>query len=273
MLFSIFSLCAHRYSQHMRASHTIKILMSNLGYARGINGCLVDHIRYAHRHVFCSQVVQQQVLDQLAAIMAEEAPDICCFVEIDNGSFDTARFNQLEHLLSDDYPHYDVENKYGAGSILRTLAFTRGKSNAFIARKRYPFERVYFTHGTKRLIYKINIAENLTLFFAHFSLKAAVRKKQLEQTRALMHDTKGEVIFMGDFNVLSGLSELDGLIEEKKLVLMNNPDAPTFTFHTRKLVLDLCLCTPAIAAKTAIRIIPQPFSDHAAVVAEVTLGD
>lgn len=253
----------------MQAMHPTKILMSNLGYARGINGCLAHHVRYAHRHVFCNQVVQQQALDQLAAIMQEEEPDICCFVEIDNGSFDTARFNQLEHLLTDDYPAYDVENKYGQGSILRTLAFTRGKSNAFIARKRYPHEKIYFTHGTKRLIYKIHITSGLTLFFAHFSLKQKVRQKQLEQTRDLMHNTEGEVIFMGDFNILNGIGELDPLLQDEGLVLLNSPDMPTFTFHRRKLMLDLCLCTPEIAARTKLRIIPQPYSDHAALVAEV----
>lgn len=257
------------YTESMRATHPTKILLSNLGYARGINGCLAHHVRYAHRHVFCNHVVQGQALDQLAAIMQEEAPDICCFVEIDSGSFDTAHYDQLAHLLTDDYPQYDVENKYAQGSILRTLAFTRGKSNAFIARKRYPFEKIYFTHGTKRLIYKILITEELTLYFAHFSLKRTVRNRQLEQTRALMHDTEGEVIFMGDFNILSGFAELEPLIHDKGLVLLNQPDAPTFTFHRRRLVLDLCLCTPGIAERTRLRIIPQPYSDHAALIAEV----
>lgn len=249
-----------------------KILLSNLGYARGINGCLIHHMRYAHRHVMCSELVQRQSLDQLAAIMEYESPDICCFVEIDSGSFDTRRFNQLAHLLTDDYPYYDVENKYGQGSILRTLAFTRGKSNAFISRKAHPYEKIYFTHGTKRLIYKISIRDELTLFFAHFSLKKAVRQQQLLQTRDLMHDTQGEVIFMGDFNVLTGLDELKPLTHDEGLVLLNQPDAPTFTFHKRKLVLDLCLCTPAIAQHTSLRIIPQPYSDHAALLAEVQHG-
>jgi endonuclease/exonuclease/phosphatase family metal-dependent hydrolase len=246
--------------------------MSNLGYARGINGCLTHHIRYAHRNLFCSQLVQAKALDQLAAIMHQEAPDLCCFVEIDKGSFDTMSYNQLDHLLTDDYPFYDVDSKYGEGSILRTLAFTRGKSNAFISRHALAFEKIQFSHGTKRLIYKIQIQPDLTLFFAHFSLKKQVRALQLAQTRDLMHNTKGEVIFMGDFNVLTGLDELHPLTHDEGLVLLNKPDAPTFTFHMRKLVLDLCLCTPDIAKRTSLRIIPQPYSDHAALCAEVQYG-
>ncbi|MCH2546298.1 MAG: endonuclease/exonuclease/phosphatase family protein [Alphaproteobacteria bacterium] len=250
----------------------LKILMSNLGYARGINGCLAHHVRYAHRHVYCSQLVQTQALDQLAEIMREEIPDICCFVEIDNGSFDTSRFNQFEHILNDEYPHYDIENKYGHNSILRNLAFTRGKSNAFISRDELAYEKIHFTYGTKKLIYKITLEENLTLFFAHFSLKKPVRKLQLEQTRDLMHETPGEVIFMGDFNVLTGLDELHPLTHDEGLILMNKHDAPTFTFHKRQLVLDLCLCTPEIAKRTQLRVIPQPYSDHAALFAEVQRG-
>lgn len=246
--------------------------MSNLGYARGIDGGLADHVRFAHRHFYCSQKVQSHALDQVIEIMRVEQPDICCFVEIDKGSFDTSRYNQFEHLLNEDYPCFDVENKYGQASILRKLPFTRGKSNAFIARNELPFERILFTHGTKRLIYKIQLEENLTLFFAHFSLKKLVRKRQLEQTRDLMHDTPGEVIFMGDFNVLTGLDELTPLTHDEGLVLMNKEDTPTFTFHQRKLVLDLCLCTPAIAKRTTLRIIPQPYSDHAALFAEVQRG-
>lgn len=250
---------------------SFKIFMSNLGYARGINGCLVHHLRYAHRHFYCSEIVQRQTLDQLAAVLLAERPDLCCLVEIDKGSFDTLHFNQLDHLLSDEYPCYDVENKYGEGSVLRTLAFTKGKSNAFLSRHALPYEKIYFTHGTKRLVYKIVLEEGLTLFFAHFSLNRQVRKRQLEQTRDLMHHTPGEVMFMGDFNVLSGIEELDPLLEEG-LVLLNDRGTPTFTFHKRSLVLDLCLCTPEVAKRTVLRVIPQPYSDHAALLAEIQHG-
>lgn len=249
----------------MSALHRTKIFMGNLGYARGINGCLAHHLRYAHRHVYCPPQVQRHVLGQVAALIASETPDICCFVEIDK----TARFNQLEALINDDYPHFDIENKYGQYSPLRRMAFTKGKSNAFVAQQAYAFEKIYFNRGTKRLIYKITLAENLTLFFAHFSLNRTVRRAQLEQTRQLMHETAGEVIFMGDFNVLSGLDELHPLVQDEGLVLLNKPDLPTFTFHQRRLVLDLCLCTPALAARTELRVVPQPYSDHAALIAEI----
>lgn len=257
----------------MEQEKRTRIFLSNLGYARGINGCLMHHVRYLHRHIYCNALVQQQALNQLRAVMVTETPDICCFVELDKGSFDTANFDQMEHLLSDDYPYYDIENKYAHKSFLRTLAFTRGKSNAFMAKYPYSFEKVYFPHGTKRLIYKVYLSDSLTLFFSHFSLKYATRIKQLHFVGELIAQEitqRREVIFMGDFNILTGLKELAPLMEGDGMKLVNREDEPTFTFHKRRLLLDLCLATPRIRDRISLRIIPQPYSDHAALLAEVT---
>ena len=53
---------------------------------------------------------------------------------------------------------------------------------------------------------------------------------------------------------------------DNQIVLLNKEDVPTFTFHQRQLVLDLCLCTPGIAERADLRVVPQPYSDHAALV-------
>lgn len=259
----------------MEQHKTSRIFLSNLGYARGINGCLIHHMRYLHRHIYCNAVVQQQALNQLRDVIVQETPDICCLVEVDKGSFDTANFDQMEHLLSDEYPYYDIENKYSHASFLRTLAFTRGKSNAFMAKHPYSHEKVFFPYGTKRLIYKIHLSEHLVLFFSHFSLKYATRIKQLNFVGELIAQEiihGREVIFMGDFNILTGLRELSPITEGDGLKLVNREDEPTFTFHRRKLLLDLCLATPGIHPHIDLRVIPQPYSDHAALLAEVTHG-
>lgn len=237
--------------------------MSNLGYARGIDGTLMQHLRYAHRHVYCSRTVQEQTLRQLRELVMREDPDVCCFVEIDQGSFDSANFNQLEMLLTEKYAFSDIENKYGQQSPLRRFPMTRGKSNAFIARQRLHYEKIYFTHGRKRLIYKLTLAPQLTLFFAHFSLKKTVREEQLRQVGRIVADTPGDIIFMGDFNILTGIRELKPLLDDG-LVLLNREDSPTFRFHRRQSVLDLCLCSSGIARQAELTIVPQPYSDHAA---------
>lgn len=243
---------------------TTKVLMGNLGYLRGINGELLHHMRYAYRHLYCPPSVQEACIRQVVNIMEQEQPDICCFVEIDKGSADVRNFNQLEALVSTNYPFFDIENKYGPLSRLRHLPLTRGKSNGFVAKRELPYEKIFFTHGTKRLIYKISVEPHVTLFFAHFSLKKAVRYHQLLQVRQILAQTPGEIIVLGDFNIHSGFGELAPLMHENHLMLMNQEDVPTFRFHTRRLPLDLCICSRGIAERSELKIIPQPYSDHEA---------
>lgn len=242
------------------------ILMSNLGYLRGLNGCLQHHVRYAYRHVYCPRNVQESCLKQVIELMEKEQPDLCCFVEIDKGSADMASFNQLEALVSEQYPFFDIENKYGPLSRLRSLPLTRGKSNGFLSRRKLPYEKIFFTHGTKRLVYKIYLEPTVTLFFAHFSLKKKIRSAQLLQIREMIKETPGEIILLGDFNIHSGFSELVPLLHENNLILLNREEMPTFRFHTYRLPLDLCICSHGIAKRAELKIIPQPYSDHEALV-------
>ncbi len=242
------------------------ILMSNLGYLRGINGCLAHHFRYAYRHIYCSRGVQEACLRQVTRLIEQEWPDLCCFVEIDKGSSDLDNFNQMEALVSQYYRFFDIENKYGPLSRLRSLPLTRGKSNGFLARREFSYEKIYFTHGTKRLIYKITLEPGVTLFFAHFSLKKIVRTQQLQQVRELLRDTPGEIILMGDFNIHSGFQELAPLMHENNLILLNREEDPTFRFHKIQLPLDLCICSHGIARRAHLKIVPQPYSDHEALV-------
>lgn len=246
------------------------IFMGNLGYLRGINGSLAHHVRYSYRHFYCSRAVQEAALQQLAETIRHQNPNICCFVEIDQGAGHARAFNQLERLASEQYAFFDIENKYGPSSRLRSLALTRGKSNGFLARQKIHYEKIYFTHGTKKLIYKLAITHGITLFFAHFSLKKATRMQQLAQIRNLMQETHGEVILLGDFNILGGFDELLPLLHNSNYVLLNERDTPTFRFHTLRLPLDLCICTKTIAQQAHLTIIPQSYSDHDALVVTIS---
>lgn len=247
------------------------ILMSNMGYARGIDGGLAQHLRFAHRHIYCPPQVQQQSLAQFRALIELEDPDLCCLMEIDQGSLTSGRYNQLDSLLCEHYSFFDIESKYGENSKLRSFFLTQGKSNAFMAKRNYDFQKIYFTHGTKRLIYKIQLEPDITLYFAHFSLSYATRRKQLEEVARIVHATPGQVIVMGDFNILNGLHELEPVLEAKNLHLLNRDTEPTFTLHQRRLVLDICLCSPALVEYADLRIIPQPYSDHDALLLKLSL--
>lgn len=248
----------------------MRILFSNLGYATGINGSLRQHVGKAFRHAFQTTAMQHAILAKFRAIMEQENPDLCCLVELDQGSMHTAYFNQITALISAHYPVFDIADKYGHGSHTSKLLFHRGKSNGFLAKTPQTFERLYFEHGTKRLIYKITLAANLTLFFAHFSLKRQVRAKQFLEMRRIAQATLGEVIVFGDFNTLTGLGELTPLLEGGFLQLLNSPDKPTFRFHRWQHTLDLCLCSPGLASLCQLTVIDQHFSDHEALLLEIT---
>ena len=244
------------------------ILMGNLGYLRGIDGSLKSHMRYAHRHIYSSRQAQQECVQQVIDLISRERPDICCFVEIDKGNSERS-FNQLEALASKEYAFYDIENKYGTLSPLRTLPLMRGKSNGFLSRCALSYEKVYFTDGTKRLIYKLVVAPHITLFFAHFSLKKKVREKQLLQMRLLLKETPGEVILLGDFNISGGFGELTPLLQDNNLVVLNSADVPTFRFHKYQMPLDICICSQNLARNAQLKVAPQPYSDHEALILTV----
>lgn len=246
-----------------------KILFSNIGYAKGIDGSLEQHIRLFSRHFYTTLSVQQQVLAQLKEILIQEDPDICCFVEVDKGSFHSARYNQLNALIDERYPYHDITGKYGEESWLSRALFHVGKSNAFLSKSKIPFQKKYFENGTKRLIYNLELPDNIDLYFAHFSLDWKVRRKQMKEINALITASSKYVIIMADFNIFQGFSELFPLLEGTDLEVLSKEDEPTFTFHKRKLTLDLCICSKALRERASLRIINQPFSDHAALVLEI----
>jgi len=247
------------------------ILMSNLGHLLGISGSLAHHVLFAHRHFYCSAAVQENVWRQLTEIIGREHPDLCCFVEIEKAAFHEANFCMLEDIAGESYPFFDVENKYLHTSRLRSFPLTCGKSNAFLAKHNFPYEKLHFSHGTKRLIYKICLTPEVTLFFAHFSLSRKVRARQLLEARQLMLAAPGEAIFLGDFNILDGFQELAPLLGDGELVLLNQKEHPTFTFHVFTKVLDICVCTRNIAERSRLRVIPQAYSDHAALLLDVDI--
>lgn len=248
---------------------THKILFSNIGYAKGIDGTLWQHLSRAGRYLYCRVPTQTLVLGQLKAIIDLEQPDLCCFVEIDSGSLHSAYLNQLKALMDDDYSFFDIANKYGEGNWRQYMPLSKGRSNAFLSKKQLPFDRLYFKHGTKRLMYRVEIVEGIHVFFAHFSLDRGVRVRQLEDVRGLMEACPGESILLADFNIMYGFRELDPLLKNDQFVLLSKEDRHTFTFHNHKLALDLCVCSYSLADRLSVKVIDQPFSDHEALLVEI----
>jgi len=248
----------------------MKILFSNLGYARGISGSLAHHLALAGRNLFTLPAAQRKVLAQFRAIIEQERPELCCLVEIDSGSLHSGFLNQIQALMCGNYCFSDITSKYEESSLLARLPLHWGKSNGFLARQEFPFQRRYLKHGAKRLVYQIALP-GITLFFAHFSLHQVTRKLQFTEMRQLVQEVGGEVIILADFNIMTGFDELRPLQQgEGGLQLLNRDNEPTFRFHRQERVLDLCLCSPALVPRTRLEIIQQPFSDHAALLLELS---
>jgi endonuclease/exonuclease/phosphatase family metal-dependent hydrolase len=239
-----------------------KIFFSNIGYARGIDGSLPEIIRRFRRLIYCYTHEQIDLLNQLKNIIACHNPDLCCLVEIDSEGMMMAKLNQLYEIVDENYPHYDIANKYGEETMAHKLPFLKGKSNAFMARSAYPFERLYFKCGMKRLIYKVDMSDNVAVIFTHFALSYKKRQMQLHEMADYIAKQNKQVILLADFNVLRGFQELKTFLAKTGLVLLNNEDEHTFLFHKNSLALDLCLCSPALEKAINLQIIDQPFSDH-----------
>jgi endonuclease/exonuclease/phosphatase family metal-dependent hydrolase len=246
-----------------------KVLFTNLGYARGIGGSLREHARYAYRYIWCPRGTQRDAIAGLKRLIRREDPEVCCLVEIDRGSVNSAFFNQMDHLVDGTWRYHDIENKYGETSPLRHLPVTSGKCNGFVAKRSLPFRKIYFTGGTKRLVYKIDLDEGLTLFFAHFSLRREVREGQFRELRELFERTAGEVAIMGDFNIFRGRGELAPLLDGGGLEVVSGLDDDTFRIDGRRFAVDLCVCSTELARRAEVRVLEQSYSDHAAIVLEV----
>lgn len=247
----------------------MKILFSNLGYARGIDGSLWHHVSKIGLHFYCPVPPQQLVLTQLKTIMNTEQPDLCCFVEIDKGALHSSYFNQMEALRDDDYCHHDISNKYGEKYILSRLPFHTSKSNGFLSKINFPYEKLYFKAGRKRLIYRLSLPQDTALYFAHFSLKSKVRIQQFEELKKHIQDDGRKAIVLADFNIFQGFSEIEPLLSSTNMKLLNRDNEPTFKFHRKTHILDLCLCSQELVDRIDLKIIPQPYSDHAALFLEL----
>lgn len=246
-----------------------KILFSNIGYAKGIDGSLAQHLRNLHRHVHCPLSVQQQVMMQIKSIISQKQPDLCCFVEIEH-HMDGQRYSQLTTLVDDDYRFFDVADKYGENSWLSRVPWHRGRCNAFLSKSEVAFQRRYFSLGSKRLIYEVQGPDNTVILFAHFSLQKAVRAEQFRELRRLIVRSERDVIILADFNIMYGFDELAPLLRDTGLHVASREDQPTFTFARMRKVLDLCICSDSLKDRLSLEVIAQPYSDHAALL--VTLA-
>ncbi len=239
----------------------VRIVYANLGYLREIDGSFGHHIRRAHHHLFTPRKAQMRSLALVKQALERLKPDLSCFVEIDQGSLTNGFFDQFPVLREDHHLTGTIDNKYSATRRYRRLSISRGKSNAFLANRTVDFARRYLDHGKKRLVYDIDI-DGIRVLVVHCALMRRTRAMQYAQIAEWIAERDVPSIVVGDFNAMSGESELAPLLHDGRLIHANRLLGPTFRFGPWRASLDTCLVSAELEADCRIEILDQPFSDH-----------
>jgi endonuclease/exonuclease/phosphatase family metal-dependent hydrolase len=248
----------------------LRILCTNLGYGRNIDGSFGQHVAGAWRHFYAPLSCQRDSLAFVREQIEKQAPHLSCFLEIDQGSLNNRFLDQLATLRSPDFHTFSATNKYGLVKPAGKLSISKGKSNAFMSSLPVTHRTHFFRHGTKKLVYEITVHDRLTVFLVHCSLRPWIRQKQFEELRYWAEKCPGKVLLIGDFNNFQGEKELLPLTGSG-FQLLNDTNIPTFRFGQYETCVDLCLISPGLAGKARLEVINQPSSDHQMLLVDIDI--
>lgn len=239
---------------------TLRILLYNVGYCTELDGTMRDYVTKFYRYLYTPRPVVNRAKHSLATLIHDHKPDVCCLAEI---------HHNVEAIPSfQTFASADVSNKYGPG-LLRRLPFFRKNCNGVFTQRPYSCKKHWFRNGAKKLIYEVDLGHDVTLLFAHFSLKASTRKKQYEELKKWVKKCK-KVILCGDFNTFRHEDDLLKFASECGLV-MHETDSGTFPRHRPKKAVDLFLCSPNIKLKDIQVLRHAEASDHLPVLLEMRI--
>ena len=247
----------------MADTHTAKILLFNVGYCTELQGRLREYYLHFLRYLYTPRRIVEDAFSVLGHLMQVENPDFCCFLEVHPDR------RLISHLQQ--YLFHDFENKYGLRSILRHLPFFRRNCSSIFAHRPVTFQKHFLRYGTKKLLYEIELRNDLSVMITHFSLSRSTRRKQFTELEQLIRSRK-RVILCGDFNVFDGEEELRHLLSICNLRIANGTHDFTFpSFHPSK-ALDLFLCSHDVNV-LGVRVLKSIHaSDHLPVILEVDLA-
>ncbi len=248
---------------------SFKILLYNLEYGRGHTGSWRNYIIHWFRFLRKPRKKEDIILQKVHEMIAQEDPDLCCFIEIDKESPFHKNGNQLNRLADEKRKEYHFSKKYSKKGILQHLPYFRAHGNGFLAKKKHPFKEHYFKHGRKKHFYEIKINKDITLFMAHFPLRKKTRRQDFEELKKLI-EKKKKVIICGDFNIFKGFKELDPLVKRTGLYIVNKLSDKTYPAYNPKKAFDLFICSDTIKVKN-LRVLHPHLSDHAPVILEIDI--
>lgn len=257
----------------------MKILSCNLGYLLGYEESIGGYIPNGFGAVLGDEATENRSTHRFIDMIEAEQPDVVPLIEIDRGSLRTITDGQLTHLTSALRArglayHGRIYTKYSPESVVAQLPIFRHLGNGVLLKDDLPTTPHYLESGVKRLVIEVELTDNITLFIVHLSMTPGTRQDQLTELADLIDSTtNNRVIIAGDFNLFSGLSELDDLIHRTNLVIHSPgdtvPERPIDNYVITNRALDLFLCSPSITVNDS-RVIDVQLSDHRPILLDIT---
>ena len=207
-------------------------------------------------------------LDRLAALLPQF--DVIGLQEADAGSLRSGFLNQTRYLAETaGMPYWSHQPNRPVAKLSHTAngLISRIEPSAVID---YPLPGRL--RGRGALLAKFGEGRDaLAVMVAHLSLSAPSRARQLGFIAELLEDYQ-HVVLMGDLNTDVGSIEMRQLFARSRLQPPAQP-TPTFPSWKPKRALDHILASPSVALEK-VWTLPQAFSDHLALAAEIRLpGD
>ncbi len=210
-------------------------------------------------------------LPRITDLIRAHDPDVIGLVEVDTGSYRSRGVNQAEAIAEDLGRYFHrCEVKYSKGGLLDRLPVLDKQANAILTRGEIHRERFhYLNYGFKRLVIELEL-ETINLFLVHLSLRFGTRQRQLTDLHDLVKASAKPCVVMGDFNALSGVSEMKLFLAATGLTSANPAHTPTYPSWRPARELDFVCYTAGI---TPVRFdIPDSIlSDHLPVVCDLRI--
>jgi endonuclease/exonuclease/phosphatase family metal-dependent hydrolase len=202
-------------------------------------------------------------LDQLATLLPQF--DVIGLQEADAGSLRSGFLNQTRYLAE------AAGMPYWSHQPNRPVAKLSHTANGLISRIPPSAVLDYPLPGRGRGALLVRFGEGalaLAVVIAHLSLRAPTRARQLGFIAEILEDHPHAVL-MGDLNTDPASAEMRQLFARTHLQPPTQP-TPTFPSWNPRRALDHILASPTVRLER-VWTLPQAFSDHLALAAEVSL--
>lgn len=211
-------------------------------------------------------------LEQISNFIKDKQPDVVGLVEVDLGSYRSKGKNQAEEIAEMIGHYHTFKTKYADNSIMHKVPVLNKQGNAFISKDSEQNEQFhFFDKGMKRLVIELE-CDGVSIWLVHLALSFKARHLQLSTLFSMLEKRRKEnkpVIVMGDFNIFTGIKELNLFLQATGL---RNPCAEkhinTYPSWKPKRQLDFILHSEDITV-TNIQTEQVIFSDHLPLICDI----